>query len=58
MAQEQGTRTAMSGRGGSAPGPPPVRHNQANGVSENHGREVGHNENALWESTDLFYGTK
>ena len=44
----------MSGRGGSAPQPPPIRQNQATGGAENHGREVGHNENALWESTGLF----
>jgi hypothetical protein len=42
------------GRGGSAPAPPAARNNQHTSDTENHGRDVVHNENAVWNSTGLF----
>ena len=44
----------MAARGGAAPGPPPGRQNQGTGGEENHGRDVMHNENAMWDSTGLY----
>jgi hypothetical protein len=42
------------GRGGSTLAPPPARNNQHTGDTENHRRDVVHDENAVWKSTGLF----